>query len=262
VHHDPLLFSPRSVAPGAWVGLAPDVALSVATTVPAARPARPPALAAGPANVPGFTGIRSLDPPSRHYQPAIPQPRGPTGHLGNDIEMVNYDPTWPLRYRAESRRILSVLSRRIASIEHVGSSSIPGLGGRPDIDILVGVRRMREAAACTKGLRRLGYEEPPGRERYSQWWRFLKKAGTPVSYELLIVAHEGELWRHIVGFRDYLLAHPSAAGAYHRAKLSASARAAGNPAVYWEAKRRFLASIPTDNDGGCPSHAGQFPNLP
>jgi GrpB-like predicted nucleotidyltransferase (UPF0157 family) len=120
---------------------------------------------------------------------------------------------------------------------------------------------MRDAGACIEGLRRLGYEEPPGRERYSQWWRFLKKAGTPVSYEVLIVAHEGELWRHIVAFRDYLLAHPAAARAYHRVKLSASGEAGRDPAAYWEAKRRFLASIPTTTTEVV-NRAGQFSTSP
>ena len=101
---------------------------------------------------------------------------------GAELTIVQYDPKWREFYEAENRRIRGSLGHRLASIEHVGSSSVPGMGGRREIDILLGLRTMRDAEACVSRLRPLGYTEPRGRERYAGEWRFLTRSG-PILFE-------------------------------------------------------------------------------
>jgi len=54
------------------------------------------------------------------------------------IAIVEYDDTWPLLYRDERLHVQSVLGRKLAlSIEHFGSTAVPGLAAKPTIDILL-----------------------------------------------------------------------------------------------------------------------------
>src|SRR5215471_17226169 len=50
------------------------------------------------------------------------------------IRLVDYDPQWPELYRREAERIQAALGRRGLQMEHVGSTSVPGLAAKPVID--------------------------------------------------------------------------------------------------------------------------------
>jgi hypothetical protein len=67
----------------------------------------------------------------------------------------------------------------------------------------------------------------------------LQRPPAAVTLEMLIVPHRGELWRHIVAFRDRLRRDPSAARTYYRLKVASRTGATG----YWEAKRRYQAIV-------------------
>jgi GrpB-like predicted nucleotidyltransferase (UPF0157 family) len=62
----------------------------------------------------------------------------PTVHDG-PINLADYDPVWPRRFATESERIRSSLGDVALAIEHVGSTSVPGLAAKPVIDILLAV---------------------------------------------------------------------------------------------------------------------------
>ena len=55
------------------------------------------------------------------------------------IEVVDYDPAWPRWFEQERERLLRVLGERAVSVEHIGSTAVPGLTAKPVIDILVSV---------------------------------------------------------------------------------------------------------------------------
>ena len=64
--------------------------------------------------------------------------RTPTG----PVEIVTYDPAWPLRFEEERARIAEALGSRAPVIEHIGSTAVPGLAAKPVIDVLVGLRSL------------------------------------------------------------------------------------------------------------------------
>ena len=59
---------------------------------------------------------------------------GPPPPLQAPIELHDYDPAWPQLYRREAARIRSVLGDRVVRLEHVGSTSVPGLAAKPVLD--------------------------------------------------------------------------------------------------------------------------------
>src|SRR6202051_2557698 len=63
---------------------------------------------------------------------------------GGAIEVRGYDPRWPVLFYEECERLGGVFGPT-ATIEHIGSTSVPGLAAKPIIDLLVGVERLAEA---------------------------------------------------------------------------------------------------------------------
>jgi GrpB-like predicted nucleotidyltransferase (UPF0157 family) len=55
------------------------------------------------------------------------------------IVIADYDPAWPARFEAERGRVAVALGDQALKIEHIGSTSVPGLGAKPIIDVLVTV---------------------------------------------------------------------------------------------------------------------------
>ncbi|HUR67883.1 MAG TPA: GrpB family protein [Candidatus Thermoplasmatota archaeon] len=53
------------------------------------------------------------------------------------VELRPYDPAWPLRFERERARLAAALGARARSIEHFGSTSVPGLAAKPILDVLV-----------------------------------------------------------------------------------------------------------------------------
>jgi len=60
--------------------------------------------------------------------------------LGPRIEILNYNPGWPARFAEEKAAILNAIGHWVVVIEHIGSTAVPGLGAKPIIDIMVGIR--------------------------------------------------------------------------------------------------------------------------
>jgi GrpB-like predicted nucleotidyltransferase (UPF0157 family) len=125
-----------------------------------------------------------------------------------------YDPEWPARYATARDQIAQALAGLDVRIEHVGSTSVPGLGARPGIDILIGLGAgLTEAAGievCVARLQEIGFRyhfSKPG-------WTHLSGNGC----KLHLTPVGSELWTEQILFRDYLRRHPEAALAYDRLK--------------------------------------------
>lgn len=61
------------------------------------------------------------------------------GRERREIVIADYDPAWPERFAAERERLAAALGDRALRIEHVGSTSVPGLAAKPIVDVLVEV---------------------------------------------------------------------------------------------------------------------------
>lgn len=87
------------------------------------------------------------------------------------IEVVDYDATWATRFREVRERIWPALEGLAIGIEHVGSTSVPGLAAKPVIDIDVVISSRGRFPAVREALHTLGYLHRgnlgiPGREAF------------------------------------------------------------------------------------------------
>lgn len=77
--------------------------------------------------------------------------------LNGSVTIADYDPAWPELFEREAEKIRAVLGERIVLLEHVGSTSVPGLAAKPILDILLVVPNSADEAAYVSALEGAGY---------------------------------------------------------------------------------------------------------
>lgn len=79
-------------------------------------------------------------------------------YLGRKYSIQAYDPSWVVQYMNELNSLKTVLGENTLDIEHIGSTSVPGLSGKPTIDILVTVKEIETADSFLEVLGPQGYK--------------------------------------------------------------------------------------------------------
>jgi GrpB-like predicted nucleotidyltransferase (UPF0157 family) len=160
--------------------------------------------------------------------------------LTGKIQVVDYDPSWPELFRREAERIRAVLGDRVVLLEHVGSTSVPGLAAKPIIDILLIVPDSSDEPAWLPDLEAAGYvlviREPDWHQH-----RCLKGPDTNVN---LHVHSPGslEIERYLT-FRDRLRGHPGDRAHYQRVKRELAERDWTYVQEYADAKTEVVERI-------------------
>lgn len=159
------------------------------------------------------------------------------------VIISDYDPAWPDLFARERPVLETALGACAETIEHIGSTSVPGLAAKPVIDILVGVGSITEVDICSGAMRAAGYEGLgenglPGR----RYFRKRNPAGERL-FHVHIYARESEAFhRHLV-FRDYLRAHPERAAEYGALKRQLAGQDLPDRASYVTGKAELVARI-------------------
>src|SRR3954447_9538098 len=97
------------------------------------------------------------------------------------VELVAYDPSWPVRFEEHRARIAAALGDVAVRIAHVGSTAVPGVAAKPVVDVLVTVTDPDDEAAFLPDLLGAGYElrvrepghrmvRPPSRDANVHVW--------------------------------------------------------------------------------------------
>jgi GrpB-like predicted nucleotidyltransferase (UPF0157 family) len=160
--------------------------------------------------------------------------------LTGRIRVVDYDPEWPRLYRHEAERIRAVLGERVVRLEHIGSTSVPGLAAKPIIDVLLVVPDSADEPAYVPDLEAAGYVlviREPG------WFqhRAFKGPDTDVNLHVYSPGCQ-EIERYLI-FRDRLRASPEDRARYQRAKRELAERDWTYVQQYADAKSEVVEEI-------------------
>jgi GrpB-like predicted nucleotidyltransferase (UPF0157 family) len=165
--------------------------------------------------------------------------------MAHSIVLCEHDPEWAPRAAQEITRLMTAMGPALVRIEHVGSTSIPGLRAKPTIDLLPIASTLTALDAARGAFESLGYE-----------WR--GEFGLPQRRFCVLNAADGRrlfnvhCWaqddpsiaRHLA-FRDYLRAHPEEAKAYEAVKLRAAAQCGDDMARYTDLKSDWIRACQT-----------------
>lgn len=163
--------------------------------------------------------------------------------MADPVIIFDYNPQWPIVYEEEKNRILGVIGHKVVTIEHIGSTAVPGLGAKPIIDIIVGVRRLADADECIKPLQSIGYEYVPEYEADIPERRYFRKGPANAHYHLHIVEVTSDFWERHLLFRDFLRTHPEGAQQYLELKKDLAAKYGTERESYTEAKTSFIEQV-------------------
>ena len=158
------------------------------------------------------------------------------------IAIVAYNPLWPVAFERERVAIAAAIDGIAVNVQHVGSTSVPGLGAKPTIDIAIGVRTMDEGRAAIEPLFALGYTK--GVENFPDWRYFDREDHGPMAnVHLHMVPFGGDRWNRYLLFRDYLRAHPDVAASYEKLKRGLAEEFGRDRLGYVEGKTEFVEMI-------------------
>ena len=161
--------------------------------------------------------------------------------MPDPVIIEDYDPRWPQRFEMLRSRIAAVLNELAISIEHVGSTAVPGLAAKPIIDMDVLLRSSTDLPVAIRKLAELGYEHRgdlgiSGREAF--------RANAAVVQHHLYVCPPGSLeYERHIAFRNHLRVHPEDANAYAVLKRELASKFGSDREGYNQAKSDFVQRI-------------------
>jgi GrpB-like predicted nucleotidyltransferase (UPF0157 family) len=170
----------------------------------------------------------------------------PAGLMRNtdEIVVVPHDAAWPARFRIESQLLHVALSALKPAIEHIGSTSVPGLAAKPIIDMLVGVESLAAFESQAKRLAVFGYQYIPEYERALPDRRFFKRVVNGVrTHHVHVVERNGVYWKRYMKFRNSLRDDTWLASRYAEVKRRLAARYSFDRDAYTNGKTGFIEAV-------------------
>ncbi len=157
-------------------------------------------------------------------------------------ELVDYCSDWPQKYLAEKHALQRKLGALVCSIHHIGSTAIPGMMAKPEIDILITVKDLTQIDVINSAMESLGYRVRgecgiAGRHYYSKDTKGVRTHKAHVYKK----GHRN-IWAQFA-FRDYLIDHPDLAAEYGELKKNLARENTRGMGEYCAGKDDFVHKV-------------------
>jgi GrpB-like predicted nucleotidyltransferase (UPF0157 family) len=160
------------------------------------------------------------------------------------VALTPYTPEWPTHFQAIREELLSVFAPMVITIEHIGSTSVPGLSAKPVIDVLLGAHSLADIESKIKPLSEIGYSYVPKYECEIPMRRyFVKSSTTSLRVHLHAVELNSRFWQEHLAFRDRLRADANLCVQYQSLKLRLAKEFANDKPAYTAAKGPFIQAV-------------------
>ncbi len=156
------------------------------------------------------------------------------------VRLVPYSPEWKLYFEREKAALQEKLGSHILDIQHIGSTSIPGMPAKPIIDIAIAVQDFELAKTCIPLVESLGYEY---RGEFGIPHRHYFVKGNPRLYHIHMSEITSVEWQNTIRFRDYLYSHPGTAQEYADLKQQLALKYPQDREAYLEGKTEFVRGV-------------------
>lgn len=156
------------------------------------------------------------------------------------ITILEYDPSWPDLFEREANQIRSVLGSKALQIEHVGSTSVPGLCAKPIIDMLLVVKDSADELSYVTALESAGYIL---RIREPEWFEHRLFKGPDTDINLHVFSSGKSEIDRMLRFRDWLRSNESDREKYAQVKRSLAKSKWRHVQHYADAKTLIVQEI-------------------
>ena len=160
------------------------------------------------------------------------------------IELTAYDPTWRLRFAEQQARLAALLKPWLAGeIEHVGSTSVPGLRSKPIVDMLAPVQSLAASRAAIPVLEKDGWLFWPDDPNYDYRLWLLRSSPSARTHHLQVIQRDHPNLQALIVFRDALRQSRPLRKAYSTLKEDLARKHHSDRNAYSNAKTEFVQSI-------------------
>jgi GrpB-like predicted nucleotidyltransferase (UPF0157 family) len=160
--------------------------------------------------------------------------------LNGPIALAESNPEWPEQFERQARRIEAALGGRALQIEHVGSTSVPGLAAKPVIDILLVVADSADEPAYVPALEAAGFVL---RIREPEWHEHRLFKGPDTDLNLHVFSAGSAEIERLLLLRDRLRENPAARQLYEQTKRELASRTWKYVQDYADAKSDVIEGI-------------------
>lgn len=167
--------------------------------------------------------------------------------INSKIGLVEYDSEWKNLFEKEKDLFEKKFGKVIIDVNHIGSTSIPGMIAKPIIDINVGVNSLEVVKEMEEGFEELGYEhkvldpsrvKSENRKKIEEQELFIKKG-----YHVHVTVYNSDYWKKDLFFRDYITNNPLKAKEYAELKKNLAQRYPNDIIGYSSGKDNFITEV-------------------
>ncbi len=160
--------------------------------------------------------------------------------LKSKIRLAPYNPDWPMQYAELAGRIRAALGKKALLLEHVGSTSVPGLCAKPVIDIVLAVADSADEPSYLPPLEACGFAL---RFREPDWYQHRLLKSNDIQANLHVFSEGCEETDRMLSFRDRLRWHEDERILYEKSKRELAAQTWENTQNYADAKTPVIRAI-------------------
>jgi GrpB-like predicted nucleotidyltransferase (UPF0157 family) len=155
------------------------------------------------------------------------------------VILSEYDSDWPQAFEQEKQLLSDLIGKYLCgSVEHVGSTAVPGLIAKPVIDVMFGVNSLDESKPAIDILVSNGYEYSPYKSDVMHW--FCKPSDAHRTHHVHLIPYESDLWQERIKFRDLLRSDKQIAADYSCLKRNLALRYKDDREIYTQEKWPFI----------------------
>ena len=164
------------------------------------------------------------------------------------VRLMHYDARWRQEFQQTRSSILFSCDGWVTSVEHVGSTAIPGLIARPTIDVVAAVESADAISSAQLRIEGLNYrteESGPWARDATVLVKSRRSTGrhSDPSHLVILTVRDSPLWRRVITLRDWLRGHPETAVRFEEAKVAHWRSGEGDLGSYQTAKAIFFAHL-------------------
>ncbi len=173
-----------------------------------------------------------------------------------------YNAAWAADFEQEQQLLRACLCQWSPDVQHIGSTAVAGLGGKPIIDIMIGMGSLGALSDAVPALLEAGYcyypcyEAPPFRDRrflarlqgvaprvFDSPDAFPDRRAHPPTHHLHLLVKGSPFWKRHLAFRNYLRRHPMTRDSYYRMKVKLAKGVWESHNDYAQAKTAFIRRV-------------------
>ncbi|MFN0124882.1 MAG: GrpB family protein [Blastocatellia bacterium] len=163
-----------------------------------------------------------------------------TGLPAGQLHLSPYDDGWQTLFQEEKSRLQAAIGGYVLDLQHIGSTSVPGMPAKPILDIGIAVDNFEKAARCIPLMEQAGYVY---RGEYGIARRHYFVKGDPRTHHAHMLEIDSAAWKNHLLFRDYLIRNTAAAREYAELKQHLAGRFASEREAYQAGKEGFIKAV-------------------